>query len=266
MTCAICASRAAAEGPSVYLERLRKFDISCNIFDEKFQKKETGLEHRRAFTALIGLPDREKTLEALDEEKSASQSRLKKIEAALESVAAVEEEIVAVDEETERRRSELAAKAQNGDAAALSELKSLGPAAIPALLQLKDAKATVPSSAIVELLSRFEVRADEAMETEDPDKGLSLGTLNALAAREKSYQAILKRAAIALEGPRRPFPHWLPFLYLYGLGFIPFLFGIIASRVYYEGYNPRAAAVIAGSFVFYVCLIGFFQFFAPWMG
>jgi len=246
-----------AEDSFYYLNRLHKFDISGKFADERTRKKEIGLEHRAAFSALIRQRDKQAVLRLVEREQSQSKDRLKMIKNLLDSAQSA-------DENTAKHCEELVAKAQQEDAGALERLKAIGPAAIPALVALKQNQFDLPTTEVVHLLSELERQADLLLERRS--SGLDKETLNLLAHREKNYGAILKRAVIVLEGTRRDYPPWLPFVYLYGLGFIPFLFGIIACRVYYGGFRGRAMTIIAGSYLLYVCLIGFFQFFAPWIG
>ena len=246
-----------AERSRQYLESLRRFDISSRFVDERFKKKEVNLAHRAAFTTLIRESDKEAVLRLVESEQGPSRDRLKMIEEMILSAPPV-------DPTKKRFWAELAVKAQQGDSAALEQLRSAGPSAIPALVQLKDERLILPSAEIIKLLAELEQQADVLMESRS--SLLDAETLEALGRRERNYGEILKRAVIALEGARRPRPHWLPFIYMYGLGFIPFLLGIIASGVYYKGFKPRILALIAGSYIFYVCFIGFFQFFAPWIG
>ena len=242
---------------SQHFNRLRKFDISCRFIDERFKKKEVSLEHRAAFTSLIRESDKQTTLFLVESEQGLSKARLKMIEEMLLSAAPT-------DPPKKSLWAELSVKAQQEDAAALEQLRSAGPSAIPALIQLKNERLSLPSAEIINLLADLEQQADVLLEIQSPL--LDADTLEALGLRERNYGEILKRAVIALEGSRRPLPHWLPFIYMYGLGFIPFLFGIIASVVYYQGFKPKIMVFIAGSYIFYVCFIGFFQFFAPWIG
>ncbi|MBN1845358.1 MAG: hypothetical protein JW810_06710 [Sedimentisphaerales bacterium] len=247
---------SAAES-SRYLDRLRKFDISCRFTDERTKKKEVGLEHRAAFSALIRQDDKEATLKIVEREQIKSKDRLKRIEEWLRTAPAA-------DNTTTRLCEELVAKALQKDAGALEQLKAIGPAAIPALVDLKQDQFALPTPEVIHLLSQGERQADRLLESNS--SGLDAQTLGDLAQRERNYGEILKRAVIALEGTRRDYPHWLPFVYLYGLGFVPFLFGIIASVIYYGGFRWQAMTIIAGSYLFYVCLTGFFQFVAPWIG
>jgi len=247
----------SAEAPSRYLDRLHKFDISCKFTDERTQKKEVGLEHRASFSAMIRECDKEATLQIVELEKVKTKDRLKMIEDLLHTAPPA-------DINTTQLCEELVAKALQGDAGALEQLKTIGPAAIPALVDLKHQQFALPTPELLHLLSELEQQADKFLERKS--SGLDKETLGDLAQRERNYGEILKRAVIALEGTRRDYPHWLPFVYMYGLGFIPFLFGIIASFIYYGGFRRHAIVIIAGSYLLYVCLIGFFQFFAPWIG
>ncbi|MCP4710178.1 MAG: hypothetical protein GY869_16265 [Planctomycetes bacterium] len=216
-----------------------------------------SLEHRTAFTSLIGESDKQTALRLVEAEQDISKGRLKMIEEMILSAPAT-------DPAKKQLLAELSNQAQQGDTAALEQLRSAGTSAIPVLIQLKNERLILPSVEIRNLLAELEQQADGLLESQS--SLLDADTLEALAQRERNYGEILKRAVIALEGVRRPKPHWLPFIYMYGLGFIPFLFGIIASVVYYQGFKPKILALIAGSYIFYVCFIGFFQFFAPWIG
>jgi hypothetical protein len=247
----------SAEESSRYLDRLHKFDISCRFTDERSQKKEVGLEHRAAFAALIREGDKEATLQIVELEQGKSKDRLKRIEELLRTSPPA-------DINTTQLCEELIAKALQEDIGALEQLKAIGPAAIPTMVDLKNNQFDLPAPEVIRLLAKLEQQADKLLERKSP--GLDAETLGDLAQRERNYGEILKRAVIALEGTRREYPHWLPFVYMYGLGFIPFLFGIIAAFIYYGGFRWRVVAIIAGSYLIYVCLIGFFQFFAPWIG
>ena len=245
-----------AEEMSAYLERLRKFDISCKFMEGNFQKKETGLEHRSAFAALIREPDKPTALRRVEEALAASRSRLKEIEGRRQSAhpanpAKTAYYVTLVDQ------------AQQGDSEALKELKALGLKVIPALYRLKNEKLIVPSPDTIALLSDLEHQADVALS--DQATKWDVETWAFLIQREKEYIEILKRAIIALEGTRRPYSHWLPLVYMFGGGAIPFLFGIIAAVIYYEGFRFRVFAVIAASYLLYLSLVGFFQLFAPWI-
>lgn len=247
----------SAEEPSHYLNRLHKFDISCKFTDERTKKKEVGLEHRASFSALIRECNKEATLQIVEIEKVKTKDRMKMIEELFRTAPPA-------DINTTQLCEELVAKALQEDTGALEQLKTIGPAAIPALVDLKNNQFALPTPKVVHLLSELEQQADVFLERKS--SGLDEETLGDLAQRERNYGEILKRAVLALEGTRRDYPHWLPFVYMYGLGFIPFLFGIIASFIYYGGFRWHAMAIIVGSYLLYVCLIGFFQFFAPWIG
>lgn len=237
-------------------ERLRRFDISCRMFDERFGKKTCGVEHSETFTRLIGLADKKGTLAFVEEEQKKSKERLKGLEAIASSAPPA-------DMEKADEYAGLVVKADGGDIGAVEELRAQGPAAIPAILNYRDEPDALPSQQLQSLLAKLEADAEADIASGSPL--LDAATLDAIIGREQNYGAILKRAVIALEGTHRDFPHWLPLVYSYGIGFIPFFIGIVASIIYYRGLRARVLALIMFCYFFYIALHGFFQLFAPWL-
>ncbi|MEW5946762.1 MAG: hypothetical protein AB1742_11240 [bacterium] len=253
ITVVFCSPAGAAGDAAALCRRLHSFDISCRFTDPRFGKKTCGVEHGAAFSELIRLKDKESALAYVESELVKSAERLEALEA-LEAAAPQ------ADAGRTAAYPGLIAGAAVGDPAALAALRREGPAAIPALLKFRDKKGVIPPPRLRRLLAELESAAESAVEN---GAQLDAGAVRALVNREKAYATALGRAVIALEGTRRPLPIWLPFVYAYGIGLIPFLIGAAAAIRVHGGLKPRLLAPAALTYVLYVCLHAFFQFAAP---
>ncbi|HOO57646.1 MAG TPA: hypothetical protein PLN69_12550 [bacterium] len=235
---------------------LHRFDISCKMFDTENGKKVCGVRHADEFSELMKVEDKAAALAIVEDLQKKSKERLAKLEEMKGSLPEA-------DADEAARLSEVALRAQQGDEKAVEELFKAGYAAIPAILDIGNEREVLPAPEVQKILSEIETLADAAIMYEGGN-GLNRDVMQRLIEREESYGAILKRAVIGLEGTRRAFPYWLPFVYMYGLGFIPFFAGIIASVIYYRRIRLDVIALVMGSYLFYFCLHGYFQFIAPW--
>lgn len=223
------------------------------MFDAKYGKKSCGTGHSHLFTTILKTADRDAALKYVEEEKAKSKLLLETLEkmaaAAPAATAAVPMSVIE--------------RAQRGDTKSLAAIRRAGPAVIPVILKFSDREGVLPSKQLQAVLADIEAKGDARIAS--GGAGLDADALAAFVTREENYTEILKRAIIDLEGTRRPLPHWLPFVYAYVIGFIPFLIGIIASVIYYGKLKAGPMAVITFCYLFYFFLHGFFQFFAPWM-
>ena len=254
-----CVYACAAATPDQLLAEMYRFDISCTGSKADPEKKVCSQQRKRAYLEFLKEYSGKDILEKVQAEGKKSKERMK----TLEKIEGLKD----IPEKQLERIDSLAEKVQAGDTAAATEIENIGPDALPAMLALSREHGPEASKLARELIPVLERQLDERLDPVFSGSGaaeISAPARDAAVMREERYQRVMKRLALALEGPERPKPPAMVYAYMFGLGFIPFLVGMIASVASLGRFDVKTFALLMACYLAYAGVYAFFMFVAPY--